>query len=133
MVNAVLEAMKYKTPEFFRKAVRHLAIGEDACSIKDARQLLQLRTEIIDITVDYDFTSPMFLPFIANMRIERLAIDLEELLFRSINIAHPLFHSVTHLDIFGFAGITEVLPDVRSPTLLWTTPFTYGAEMAPFA
>ncbi|KAJ7794387.1 hypothetical protein B0H14DRAFT_2923276 [Mycena olivaceomarginata] len=45
---------------------------------------------IIDITVDYDFTSPMFLPFIAEMRVERLAMDLEELFeFRSINLAHP--------------------------------------------
>jgi hypothetical protein len=48
------------------------------------------------------------------MRVERLAIDLEELFeFRSIDLAHPLFHSVAHLDIFGFAGIAEVLPDVR--------------------
>jgi hypothetical protein len=44
MVTAVLEAMKLKPPEFFRKAVRHLAIGEGAYSMKDARQLLQLCT-----------------------------------------------------------------------------------------
>jgi hypothetical protein len=114
MVTAVLEAMKLKPPEFFRKAVRHLAIREDACSMKDARQLLQLCTGIIDIMVDYDFTSPKFLPFIAEMRVERLAMDLEELFeFRSINLAHPLFHSVTHLDILGFTAIAEVLPDVR--------------------
>jgi hypothetical protein len=41
-------------------------------------------------------------------------MDLEELFeFRSINLAHPLFHSVTHLYIFGFSGIAEILPDVR--------------------
>ncbi|KAJ7333970.1 hypothetical protein DFH08DRAFT_1019788 [Mycena albidolilacea] len=114
MVTAVLQAMKLKPPEFFRKAVRHLAVGEDACSMKDAKQLLQLCMGIIDITVDYDFTSPKFLPFIAEMRIERLAMNLKELSeFLSINLAHPLFHFVTHLDIFGFAAIAEVLPDVR--------------------
>ncbi|KAJ7806814.1 hypothetical protein B0H14DRAFT_3767446 [Mycena olivaceomarginata] len=95
-------------------AIRHLATGEDTCSMKDAKQLLQLCTGIIDIMVDYDFTSPKFLPFIAEMRVERLAMDLEELFeFCSINLAHPLFHSVTHLDIFGFAAIAEVLLDVR--------------------
>ncbi|KAJ7788655.1 hypothetical protein B0H14DRAFT_3162483 [Mycena olivaceomarginata] len=95
-------------------AIRHLSTGEDTCSMKDAKQLLQLCTGIIDIMVDYDFTSPKFLPFIAEMRVERLAMDLEELFeFCSINLAHPLFHSVTHLDIFGFAAIAEVLLDVR--------------------
>ncbi|KAJ7794369.1 hypothetical protein B0H14DRAFT_2621938 [Mycena olivaceomarginata] len=45
---------------------------------------------------NYDFTSPKLLPFIAEMRVERLAMNLEELSkFRSINLAHPLFHSVT--------------------------------------
>ncbi|KAJ7794390.1 hypothetical protein B0H14DRAFT_2621950 [Mycena olivaceomarginata] len=45
---------------------------------------------------NYDFTSPKLLPFIAEMRVERLAMNLEELSkFRSIILAHPLFHSVT--------------------------------------
>ncbi|KAJ7333963.1 hypothetical protein DFH08DRAFT_939660 [Mycena albidolilacea] len=53
MVHALVEAMKLKTPEFFCKAVRHLAAEEE-------------------------------------MRVERLAMDLEEQFeFRSINLAHP--------------------------------------------
>jgi hypothetical protein len=70
---------------------------------------------IIDITVDYDFTNPMFLAFIAEMRVERLAMDLEELFeFRSINLAHP-FDASRYIWLRGIVEVLTAFTAFRPP------------------
>ncbi|KAF7336237.1 hypothetical protein MVEN_02171600 [Mycena venus] len=114
MVRALLDAMESKPPEFFHNSVRHLALELDwDCSEDEGRQLLALCKGVSNFGSSYGFTDPVLLPFLAEMRIQRLSLTLSELFGPgSIDLTHSLFRSVTHLDMFGLEGVVEVFPDV---------------------
>ncbi|KAJ7830295.1 hypothetical protein B0H14DRAFT_1197785 [Mycena olivaceomarginata] len=106
MVRVLVDAMKTKPPDFFRKAVRHLSIetlDAGGCSAEDAKAFLHLCTRLTDLTIEYGLANPSLIPILKQMRLQRLGLELEELFghVESIDLTHPLFSSVTHLDIFS--------------------------------
>jgi hypothetical protein len=111
----ILALLKSKPPEFFCHAVRHLGL-EDGCSLEEGRQLLSLCNEVINFSSNYFFTHPTLLPILAEMRVQRLSLTLNELFgTKPIDLTHSLFQSLTHLDMFGIHGVAESLVDL--PTL----------------
>ncbi|KAF7366157.1 Tyrosinase central domain-containing protein [Mycena venus] len=115
MVRALVDALASKPPEFVHHAVRHLGLDSiySPCTASEGRQLLALCKGLVNFGSTNGFTDPLLLPLLAEMHVQRLALNLVDLFGATpIDLAHPLFRSVTHFDIFGFDGIVEVLPDV---------------------
>ncbi|KAF8186066.1 hypothetical protein K438DRAFT_1835993 [Mycena galopus ATCC 62051] len=97
----LLKAMQSKPPEFFR-AVRHLALwySPQVCSLDEMTQLLRLCTEVVDLSWG-NLADPTLLPILADMHLRRLSLSLGDVFGPgdSRDLTHPLFASVTHLDI----------------------------------
>ncbi|KAJ7854544.1 hypothetical protein B0H14DRAFT_3449542 [Mycena olivaceomarginata] len=67
MVRVLVDAMKTKPPDFFRKAVRHLSIetlDAGGCSAEDAKALLHLCTRLTDLTIEYGLANPSLIPIL---------------------------------------------------------------------
>ncbi|KAJ7635748.1 hypothetical protein DFH06DRAFT_661564 [Mycena polygramma] len=100
---AIRTAMKSKPSSFFH-AVHHLFIDSSSeLSRQEARDLLRLCAKVTNFAVIGDFSESGLLPILAEMQIERLSTCLHDL-FGSpsdVDLAHPLFLSITHLDIFA--------------------------------
>ncbi|KAJ7913585.1 hypothetical protein B0H13DRAFT_2004389 [Mycena leptocephala] len=115
MVRVLLNARKSKPPEFFH-AVRHVALlPAGDCSVDDVLQLLRLCTKVTDFGSTQSFTTPALLRILAEMRVQRMALSLNNLFDGSIDLTHPSFGSVTHLDIFDDDDITLICAQI--PTL----------------
>ncbi|KAJ6550187.1 hypothetical protein B0H19DRAFT_187085 [Mycena capillaripes] len=116
MLNAFRSAISSKPPEFFY-AVRHLALEMAGILSRDeAIALLRLCRRVTNFSSSRYFTDSSLIPVLAEMRIQRLSSVLKQLFgTASINLAHPLFRSVTHLHMFGVDCVAEILADV--PTL----------------
>ncbi|KAJ7085886.1 hypothetical protein C8R44DRAFT_821313 [Mycena epipterygia] len=107
---AVLSAAKSKPPGFLHTAVRHLFLDSSATwSQDDATQVLNLCTGIVNLAAIGRFSNPTLLPFLAHIQVQRLAVCLDDLFggYRSIDMAHSLFASITHLDIFDTVNCEE--------------------------
>jgi hypothetical protein len=104
-MSAVVAAMNSKPASFFKDGVRHLFIdtSSDSLDKDEAITLLRLCENVINLVLLGDVVGPILLPILARMPLRRLSIDLEELFGRpqAVNFHHPLFLSLTHLDIFG--------------------------------
>ncbi|KAJ7681644.1 hypothetical protein B0H17DRAFT_1205628 [Mycena rosella] len=102
IARALLKATKSKPPKFFHDAVRHIFLGYTSdWSVEEAVELLELCTGIVDCVALGALANPVMLPILANMRLERLSVSLQELFgpTTSIDPTHPLFKSITHLDL----------------------------------
>ncbi|KAJ6454757.1 hypothetical protein C8R47DRAFT_1166743 [Mycena vitilis] len=111
----LLNAMASRSPAFFH-AVRHvILLGlSDNFPEKDALRLLKLCTGLTSFGCNYAWTDRSILPILGEKRIRRLSITLSELFGAAeADLGHPLFHSVTHLDLLGREGIEQVIGDVR--------------------
>lgn len=108
-----------KPPEFFHNVVRHLTLeSPTSCSLDEAVTLIRLCKGVVNfgcITL-LSFADSPLLPILAEIRVERLAISLPFLFGGRVDLTHPLFHSITHLDIFPNSGVAPEL------TLLATLP-----------
>ncbi|KAF7366173.1 hypothetical protein MVEN_00494300 [Mycena venus] len=95
----LLIAMECKQPEFFH-AVHHLAVWyyREMCTVEELTRLLTLCKRVVDLSFG-NLTDPDLLPIIADMPLQRLSLSLQELFGSSPDLKHPLFDSVTHLDI----------------------------------
>ncbi|KAJ7613114.1 hypothetical protein FB45DRAFT_1009110 [Roridomyces roridus] len=99
----ILEAIKSKPLTFFATAVRHLFLdGDTGWSRKDAIQVLSVSTGLKNFAAIGDFSSPHTLDVLSNMHVERMALCLESIFGgrQHIDLTHPAFAHVTHIDIF---------------------------------
>lgn len=105
----LLKAMGTKPPEFFH-AVRHLALwySSEICSVDDVKQLLTLCKGVVDLSYG-NLADASLLPILAEMHLQRLSVCLEELFSGPPDLTHPLFRSITHLDICDNVDINAAL------------------------
>ncbi|KAJ7689557.1 hypothetical protein B0H17DRAFT_1331683 [Mycena rosella] len=98
-------ALLSKPPQFCRDAVRHLALEDFKWSLDEVAALLKLCTGIINLATIEELEHPTLLPTLAEMRLQRLSVALDRLFGgpELIDPVHPLFASVTHLDMFDSA------------------------------
>ncbi|KAJ6475961.1 hypothetical protein C8R47DRAFT_662304 [Mycena vitilis] len=126
---ALLKTMTSRPAEFFH-AVRHIILLEmsEIFTEKDALRLLTLCTGLTSFGCNYAWTDGSILPILGEKRVRRLSITLPELFGAAeADLGHPLFHSVTHLDILGRPGIEQVIGDV--PKLLALTHLCLDCEV----
>ncbi|KAJ6467187.1 hypothetical protein C8R47DRAFT_1078752 [Mycena vitilis] len=100
------ESLRHAGPEFqWAKLVRHIWLqassyrGPDS-PIIDGYTLVELTTNLTNLTVIEEFCSPSLLHALRNTRLQRFSVDLGRLFGdQAVNLAHPVFASVTHLHV----------------------------------
>ncbi|KAJ7845771.1 hypothetical protein B0H13DRAFT_1908198 [Mycena leptocephala] len=108
-IDSVRAAMRSKTLDFF-SAVRHLSLVESEITAEEERSLLQLCKNVENLSLAGFLSIPQLLLVLARMRVRKLAVFLADLfgfpkgsdiaISPGINFGHPLFISITQLDIF---------------------------------
>ncbi|KAJ7834362.1 hypothetical protein B0H14DRAFT_3871403 [Mycena olivaceomarginata] len=114
MVQALLNLSKgARTPHFLHKAVHHLAL--DHVSLDEGTEILRLCTGVINFACSTQLVDPSFVPILAELGVQRLALCLQALFGGApINLTHSLFRSVTHLDILGVVGVESALAEISA-------------------
>ncbi|KAJ6468556.1 hypothetical protein C8R47DRAFT_806213 [Mycena vitilis] len=106
-----LKAVGSKPANFFHKSVSHLCL--ECMPSPDAVRILEVCTGVVDLGRGSLVTSPDLLPFLANMPLQRLSADLGALFGGAVDLAHPIFSSLTHLDMMDL-GDYEWEPEILS-------------------
>ncbi|KAJ7077646.1 hypothetical protein B0H15DRAFT_954937 [Mycena belliarum] len=104
MAAALLSAARSAPPGGSLRGVRHLLCAEsESWTLEDAKDVLKHCAELTDLSlitssIPLDAT---ILPVLEGLRIHRLAAHLAEMFSgtHSIDLSHPAFSSITHLDI----------------------------------
>ncbi|KAJ7859416.1 hypothetical protein B0H13DRAFT_2067792 [Mycena leptocephala] len=111
--DAILTAIRSKPADFFPKAVRHLCL-DFFIPEHEAREILEVCSGVINLGLDDALSNPALLPILANLPLEWLATSLCGLFREDIMPKHPLFASITHLDLFDpdIWAITQILPHI---------------------
>jgi hypothetical protein len=106
--------MTSKPPEFFHNAVHHLIITANVAWPGEHGSLLELCTGVISLACSSSLPDPNLLSVVAQMRIRRLSVALTPLFGGSVDLTHPLFGSITHLDILDDMeeGATEICAQI---------------------
>ncbi|KAJ7892695.1 hypothetical protein B0H13DRAFT_2665615 [Mycena leptocephala] len=100
---AVRAAIHSKPADFFKAAVRHLFLdGSSEFSEEEAEILLRLCQNLVTFAATGVFSRPRQLPILAGMHVRRLSGCLNKLFGSrdAVDFGHPLFLSITHLDVF---------------------------------
>ncbi|KAJ7123476.1 hypothetical protein C8R44DRAFT_875666 [Mycena epipterygia] len=104
MTAALSCAMQLKPASFFRDGVRQLFLDTLAHWPPNvALELLRLCTGLVNFAPTGQFCNPALLPILEGMHLRRLSASLENLFGgrEAVDLHHPLFSSLTHLNIFG--------------------------------
>ncbi|KAJ6629980.1 hypothetical protein B0H10DRAFT_2428046 [Mycena sp. CBHHK59/15] len=115
LMDGVLDAIKSKPADFFHKAVRHLCL--DSYVTEDVGlPILEVCTGVVDLALNQQLASPTLLPVLAKMSLRRLSTSLHSLFDGEIDILHPLFTFLTHLDLLDCTNhdVTETLAQIPS-------------------
>ncbi|KAJ7159226.1 hypothetical protein C8R43DRAFT_920776 [Mycena crocata] len=132
---AFLRTIQSKPAVFFQNNVRHILLDSSAWSVDEGKEILKVCTGVVNLVLLGLFSEPTMLPILANMHIQRLGSWLRDLFedVMSIDVHHPLFNSVTHLDIFDVQidFSLEVLSGLPSLThLSFSGTFPWGEVRA---
>ncbi|KAJ7635717.1 hypothetical protein DFH06DRAFT_1434331 [Mycena polygramma] len=138
IVPALLKATTNKPPAFFR-AVRHvmLPVQRSAVNIftkEDARRLLKLCSKLQSFACDAwnTYMDPILLLILAELHPQRLLVRSHHLYDTAgIDLKHPLFPSVTHLDLIGVAGVAYVLEHVSAMAALTHLSVNHASPREP--
>ncbi|KAJ7896121.1 hypothetical protein B0H13DRAFT_2034438 [Mycena leptocephala] len=114
--DGIMSAIKSKPADFFANAVRHLCL--DSFMLEpESRQILEVCCSVTNLALNIDHANPVLLPILTHMCLQRLSGFLHRLFGGVLDLAHPLFASLTHLDLFDTndEGLTQILAHI--PTL----------------
>ncbi|KAJ7112712.1 hypothetical protein C8R44DRAFT_249952 [Mycena epipterygia] len=122
MARALLSATTTKTPSFLHDAVRHVSLESTTLWLpEEIIAVLKLCTGIVNLSISVDYMNASdILAQLAQMQLQRLACSLPSLFAENaIDMRHPVFSSITHLDIFGeIDELTDICPQIPAiPTL----------------
>ncbi|KAJ7443122.1 hypothetical protein FB451DRAFT_1149776 [Mycena latifolia] len=102
MGRAILRATKSKPASFFHSAVRHLFLDTSASwTFDEAVEVIKVCTGLVEFASYGDFLDPTLLLMLGELPLRRLSTDLYRLFdgYESIDLTHPVFASLTHLEI----------------------------------
>ncbi|KAJ7620815.1 hypothetical protein DFH06DRAFT_1105734 [Mycena polygramma] len=94
---ALLRAIESKPADFFQKCVRHPSL--EYVPMGDAVRILGICTGVVDLALNGHVASSELLPILATMSLRRLSAYLDFLFGGAIDLAHPAFTYLTHLDV----------------------------------
>ncbi|KAJ7705504.1 hypothetical protein B0H17DRAFT_669853 [Mycena rosella] len=104
LADAVRHAIRTKPASFFQDSVRHLFLNSsEGWSAGEISELLRHCTRLVSFYTTGEFTTPAMLPLLGRMLPVRKWGGPLELLFGSaaaVDLNHPFFRNVTHLDLF---------------------------------
>jgi hypothetical protein len=105
--------MDSKPADFFPKAVRHLCL-DPFIPEHEARQILEVCSGVINLGLGDTLLDPTLLPILSNLPLQWLATSLCGLFRQAVIPTHPLFSSITHLDLLDSytAAMTQILPHI---------------------
>jgi hypothetical protein len=121
-----MNAIESKPADFFAKAVRHLCLSSS--TRQEAKQILEVCSGVTNLGLTYTLAKPDLLPILMNLPLQRLATCLRGM-FREATIPrHPLFASITHLDLLDpeIGNFTELLTHI--PTFPVLSHLAVGSE-----
>ncbi|KAJ7289569.1 hypothetical protein C8J57DRAFT_1628588 [Mycena rebaudengoi] len=115
--SAALRALRSKPAHFVHAAVRHVIIYANNHSdfpTQDIDELLGRCTGGIAFVSAGGYVTPRLLPIFERIQVQRLSISLGDLFEGSaVDLAHPMFSSVTHLYPFDY-----ISPSLENPFYL---------------
>ncbi|KAJ7603287.1 hypothetical protein DFH06DRAFT_1488155 [Mycena polygramma] len=106
---SAIKSIQLRPADFLASIVRHVLVYSSTHSLSrdDFASFLQSCPGITTLAILGNVLGPYLLPILGAMQIQRLSLDVGQL-FRDeasgeeepINLEHPLFSTVTHLDVF---------------------------------
>ncbi|KAJ7926934.1 hypothetical protein B0H13DRAFT_1060003 [Mycena leptocephala] len=113
--NTVLAIMESKPRGFFKNAVRHLFFEQTLdLSAAEACEFLRMCENLMSFGVTGHLSNPGLLPILVGMQLRRLDVKLTALFAVSpidrINFDHPIFRSITHLQLYDTIEDGRVVP-----------------------
>ncbi|KAJ7184693.1 hypothetical protein C8R46DRAFT_1208871 [Mycena filopes] len=127
---AVLAAMATKPAPFFQN-VRHLLLDNPSpFMMEDAQKLIRLCPNIVNLAIVGPYAHPALLSVLSGLRLRHLAICPTLFSANAVDFHHPIFASVTHLDLVDFDA-SGVDADLRLLPAL--THLCVNADFADFA
>ncbi|KAJ7685811.1 hypothetical protein DFH06DRAFT_1159414, partial [Mycena polygramma] len=127
-LNSLLKAIESKPAHFLHTSVRHLCL--DRILETDATRILGVCTGVVDLALNSHLAGPDKLPLLAKMRPQKLSTYLYQLFGGAIDLAHPAFASVTHLDVIDINGLAHAQILAQIPTLPALTHLAFNSEVA---
>ncbi|KAJ7896130.1 hypothetical protein B0H13DRAFT_2034456 [Mycena leptocephala] len=113
--DGIMNAIKSKPADFFANAVRHLCLDSFILE-QESRQILEVCCGVINLALNHNHTKPNLLPILSTMCLQRLSVFLHRLFGRTPDLLHPLFASLTHLDLLDNGdddeGLTYILAHI---------------------
>ncbi|KAJ7289563.1 hypothetical protein C8J57DRAFT_1278035 [Mycena rebaudengoi] len=136
--SAALRALRSKPAHFVHTAVRHViiyAVDNSGLSTQDMDEVLGRCTGGISFVSSSRYVTPRLLPIFARIQVQRLSISLQHLFEGSaVDLAHPMFSSVTHLFPFGDMTPSPEHPFyLQLPVLPKLTHLCLGSGFPPAA
>ncbi|KAJ6456778.1 hypothetical protein C8R47DRAFT_186290 [Mycena vitilis] len=133
-LHALSRAIESKPTDFFKKCVRHLSLELGLPMGGDAVRILGVCTGIVDLALDEHMASPKLLPVMATMSLQMLSVHLDFLFGGAIELAHPAFTYLTHLDVMDFGdSAAETLILAQLPALHALTHLALDHDVRPNA
>ncbi|KAJ6546092.1 hypothetical protein DFH09DRAFT_653706 [Mycena vulgaris] len=114
--SVILDAVAAKPAPFLAATVRHVLVysSKHSLSLDAIEGFIASCSGIVNLSLTMPGTGPRLLPLLGGMHLQRLGVDLGELFAKedgndedpTVDLGHPLFASITHLDVFD-----ELAPD----------------------
>ncbi|KAJ7645227.1 hypothetical protein DFH06DRAFT_1136689 [Mycena polygramma] len=105
---AILKAVKSKPAPFLAASVRNVLVEAQLESLKleptELQELLEACPGITNLALYGVVAGPQLLPALAGMHLQRFGADFGDLFGSdaAVDLTHPLFSTVTHLDVFDY-------------------------------
>ncbi|KAJ7065601.1 hypothetical protein C8F01DRAFT_1249179 [Mycena amicta] len=116
-ISSFLTATTSKPPEFFATHVRRIFIYNSVRSersLEDARAALALCTNVTHIAGAGPLASPLLLPVLTPLRLERMALFLTHIFFDTaydVDLTLLCFQTLTHVDVFDYLSDEDAAMD----------------------
>ncbi|KAJ7342807.1 hypothetical protein DFH08DRAFT_235803 [Mycena albidolilacea] len=125
-ITGILDSIRTKPALFLTSAVRHVLMysSPDSLDTETLVKFLESCSGITTLSLIGVITGPRLLPALGNMHIRRLSVDVRQLFGLDkdvygrddsteleVDLDHPLFGAVTHLDLFDEVDIEDEEPE----------------------
>ncbi|KAJ7264516.1 hypothetical protein B0H12DRAFT_229950 [Mycena haematopus] len=116
----VLESLKTKPASFLASTIRHVLVYSSTYSLERTtlESFIESCPAMLSLTIIGNVAGPNLLPALGSIRVQRLSVDVGQLFNdededgeeSAVDLEHPLFAAVSHLDILDGFDIEDAEP-----------------------